>query len=95
MEVADLLGASSLELTLDMRQHATQSLLMPGLAGFQGASGCGYALCSLMASTDLADVSRLELTLDMQQHATQSLLLPGLAELQGALECSASFTMAV
>lgn len=38
--VADAAGAEALEVVLDLRQHAAQSLLQPGLAGFQGPALC-------------------------------------------------------
>ncbi len=39
-EAADAAGAGTLEITLDERQHGQESLLLPGLAGFQGPAIC-------------------------------------------------------
>jgi hypothetical protein len=36
LEVADIAGASQLQVTLDMRSHPSTSLLHPGLARYQG-----------------------------------------------------------
>jgi sacsin len=39
-EFADAVGAEALDITLDCRAHGQQSLLVPGLAGFQGPAIC-------------------------------------------------------
>lgn len=39
-ELADAAGAESLEVVLDCRRHGEQSLLLPGLAPFQGPAVC-------------------------------------------------------
>ena len=39
-ELADAAGAQSLEVVLDCRRHGEQSLLLPGLAPFQGPAVC-------------------------------------------------------
>lgn len=39
-EVAEAAGAAALELWLDARQHPAQSMLLPGLAAFQGPAIC-------------------------------------------------------
>jgi sacsin len=39
-ELAEAAGAEALELWLDCRQHPSQSMLLPGLAAFQGLAIC-------------------------------------------------------
>ncbi len=39
-ELADAMGAETMEVTLDYRQHGVESLLLPGLADFQGPAIC-------------------------------------------------------
>lgn len=39
-ELADAVGCETMEVTLDYRQHGTESLLLPGLAEFQGPALC-------------------------------------------------------
>jgi hypothetical protein len=39
-EVAEAAGAEALELWLDCRQHPSQSMLLPGLAAYQGLAIC-------------------------------------------------------
>ncbi|BDA44284.1 probable Sacsin [Coccomyxa sp. Obi] len=39
-ELADAVGCETMEVTLDCRQHGTESLLLPGLAEFQGPALC-------------------------------------------------------
>ena len=59
LEVADAAGATSVEVTLDTRQHGKQSLLSPLLAPFQGPALMvrldvvleAHELCTLLAST--------------------------------------------
>ena len=39
-ELADAVRCETMEVTLDCRQHGTESLLLPGLAEFQGPALC-------------------------------------------------------
>ena len=39
-EAVDACGGTHMEVHLDCRQHGTESLLLPGLAQFQGAAIC-------------------------------------------------------
>lgn len=55
-ELADAAGAETLEITLDERQHGQESLLLLGLAGFQGPAICislpGAQNTASLAKTD-------------------------------------------
>jgi len=60
-EVADAVGAETMEVTLDCRQHGGDSVLLPGLADFQGPAICitlpGMLCCRDQCSAPSLDIN--------------------------------------
>ena len=59
VEFADAAGAESLHVMLDCRQHGQQSLLQPGLSGFQGPALCIAIPGTLLFSFPSAQACRV------------------------------------